>query len=70
MKTLPVLQPDSARTARTLTRCHQVLARRRLELTRDHGRNGGIAERALVAGLGATYFLSIVTNVLRMLYRG
>lgn len=70
MDRLPVLQPDPERTARTLARCQQALARRRVEMTRPRESAGAAWERAVLTGLCVVYLISIVGNVLRMVYLG
>lgn len=67
---LPILQPDEARAARTLNRCHQALARRRIETMRPLQPKSVAAERAVLTGLGMVYLISIVGSVVRMIFRG
>ena len=67
---LPILQPDEARAARTLSRCHQALARRRIETRRPPQPKRIDAERAVLTGLGVMYLISIVGSVVRTIFRG
>ena len=69
MEHLPILQPDRERAARTLSQCHQALARRRLELARAPEPRGGVLERAVLIGFGAIYLSSIALSVIRVVVR-
>jgi hypothetical protein len=65
---LPLLTPDTARGARTKSRCHERLAarRRRLEARSrpPHRRVTLSVERLLLASLCVAYLVSMAGNVL------
>jgi hypothetical protein len=69
-ETLPRLEPNAARTSRTLSRCHKTLARRREKLAaaarRPAGRTYGV-ERLMVVGLSIVYLIAAAGNVLGVL---
>ena len=60
---LPLLVPDTHRSARTRARCRKTLARR----SRPREQQRFVVERALCLGLGAIYLSSLALNVVRML---
>jgi hypothetical protein len=61
---LPGLRPDTARSARTIARCHDTLDRRRA------GRRAAaryVAERNALLGFGAIYLSSLAFAIVRVL---
>jgi len=63
---LPSLAPDSARSARTLARCHDQLARRRAAA---HASTRYAMERNALLGFGVIYMSAIAFTVLHVLVR-
>ena len=63
---LPSLAPDTARTARTLTRCHHQLRRRRDEV---RAASRYAVERNALLGFGVIYLSSIAVAVFQVLIR-
>jgi hypothetical protein len=60
IETLPMLTPNPQRCERTLTRCHERLARRRF--------NYLAIERALIGGLCVLYISSVAAVAIQMLF--
>ena len=65
---LPVLESDDARTARTRARCHHRLAalRRRIESRQRPSPLALTAERVVIAGLCVVYLIAMAGNILRI----
>lgn len=61
---LPLLSPDSTRSARTRARCHDVLERRQAD-ARDAARY--VVERNALLGFGAVYLSSLAFAILQVL---
>jgi hypothetical protein len=65
---LPFLTPDPARSARTLTRCHERLAARRRKIESldrpPHRRAALTVEHLLLASVCVAYLVSMAGNVL------
>lgn len=65
---LPVLRPDSARSARTIARCRARLEAQRRKLEQDGlkpARNVGAAERFVLAGACFAYLVSMAAHLLK-----
>lgn len=67
---LPALDPDAPRGARTLARCREQLARRRLRLERQarFRSQAWLVERFVVAGVCVAYLVAMAGDIIR-LYR-
>jgi len=63
---LPSLAPDSSRTARTITRCHDTLDRRRAS-AQSAARY--VIERNALLGFGVVYLSSLAFDVVRIFTR-
>ena len=63
---LPHLEPNTARNARTLTRCHAQLRRRRADA---HAAPRYIVERNALLGFGVIYLSSLAVTALQVLIR-
>jgi hypothetical protein len=61
---LPSLTPDATRNARTITRCHDMLHRRRAGAT---AAARYAVERNALLGFGALYLSSLAFDVIRIL---
>lgn len=71
IETLPLLTPHPQRCERTLTRCHQRLARQRdgRHTTGGHDTGRYLAiERALIGGLCVIYISGIALVAIQMLF--
>jgi hypothetical protein len=69
IENLPILAPDPARSARTVKRCHEVLARRRRELeSREHraAQKGSTMEQLLVSSVCVVYLVSAARTVAQL----
>lgn len=66
IENLPRLAPDTSRGATTMAKCHDRLAvrRRRIVARNRQGRETGVAERLLLAGLCVVYLVSMAGDVL------
>jgi hypothetical protein len=66
---LPILTPDPVRRARTINRCHEVLAKRRRELESLEHRPAQKAltiERLLVTSVCVVYLISAARTVVQL----
>ena len=65
---LPRLTPNPARRDRTIARCHQRLARRRMraEATARLRATSYLVERALVAGVSLVYLIAMAGDLLNL----
>jgi hypothetical protein len=65
---LPVLSPDTARVDRTVARCHDALARRRLRVEAAARRRARsyVIERAVVAGVSVIYLIAMAGDVVAL----
>lgn len=71
IETLPLLTPHPERSERTLTRCHERLARRRnARNTADAASTGNYLaiERALIGGLCLVYIAGVAIVAIQMLF--
>lgn len=67
---LPVLTPNPQRSKRTLTRCHERLARRRRPRNTTRGRSDTTylaIERALIGGLCVVYIAGVALVAIHVL---
>ena len=65
---LPLLMPDAARSARTVARCHDALARRqrRVEAATRARAKALLVERLLVAGLSVVYLIAMANDLVNL----
>ena len=73
IETLSLLRPDGQRSARTLARCHERLARRRTRLPSADKRASATylaVERALLIAFCVIYMSGVVVIALEMLGTG
>jgi hypothetical protein len=71
IQTLPLLTPDPHRSERTLSRCHERLARGRAHRNTTGGRgntNVLVIERALIGGLCLIYISGVALVAIQMLF--
>ena len=66
---LPLLTPNARRGERTLTRCHERLARLRPVVRRGES-TYLVVERALIGGLCLIYISGVALVAIQMLSRG
>ena len=66
IENLPLLSPDASRRAKTIARCHDRLAARRLKILARHRPPGARAraERLLVAGFCVVYLIAMAGDLL------
>jgi hypothetical protein len=67
IENLPLLTPDTSRSAKTVAHCHNRLAARRRKLEASHHRpsqRAAAVERLLLAGLCVVYLVSMADNLL------
>ena len=69
IENLPILTPDPVRSARTVNRCHEVLARRRRELEslERPAQKASTMERLLVTSVCVVYLVSAARTVVQLL---
>ena len=73
IETLPLLTPDGQRSARTLARCHERLARRRKRLPsadKPARTTYLVVERALIIAFCVIYMSGVVVIAFQMLGAG
>jgi hypothetical protein len=68
IESLPILQPNADRRARTMTRCHERLERRRRKQARLEQRNArGLGfEPVVVAGLCVLHLIAVASDIIRI----
>jgi hypothetical protein len=71
IENLPVLTPDTSRSANTLARCHRRLAgrRRKIEARRRVTGRQIVAERLVVAAFCVAYFIAMAGDLVALATR-
>ena len=73
IETLPLLTPNAQRSEKTITRCHQRLARRRKSMRTDVSRADSTylaVERAVIGGLCVIYISGVALIAIHVLIGG